>query len=130
MNLDINVSLNANQLTSLIQGLISLGGAAAGGGGLPAGAPAPGADTPDPAGQLVDLVEGLTSLPSGGGLELPGSTSRPAPTPSASTSSSSSSGGSGGLCSLLGCRATTTSELMAGQTEDVARLVLGPVVTR
>lgn len=131
MNLDINVSLNANQLTSLIQGLISLGGAAAGGGGLPAGAPAPAADTSaDPAGQLVDLVEGLTSLPSGGGLELPGSTSRPAPTPSASTSSSSSSGGSGGLCSLLGCRATTTSELMAGQTEDVARLVLGPVVTR
>ena len=129
MNLDINLSLNANQLTSLIQGLLSLGGAAAGG-GLPAGAPAPAADAPaDPAGQLVELVEGLTALPSGG-LELPGSTSRPAPTPSASTSSSSSGGSSGGLCSLLGCRATTTSELMAAQTEDVARLVLGPVVTR
>lgn len=137
MNLDINLSLNTNQLTSLVQGLLSLGNTL-----VPAGAtaeaPAEGETATDPAGQLVDLVEGLTSLPTDGGLgSLTGSTPRPSASPSAGSSSSgqggSSQGGSGGsgICALLGnCRVTTTSQLMAEQTEDVARLVLGPVVSR
>lgn len=137
MNLDINLSLNTNQLTSLVQGLLSLGNTL-----VPAGAtaeaPAEGETATDPAGQLVDLVEGLTSLPTDGGLgSLTGSTPRPSASPSAGSSSSgqggSSQGGSGGsgICALLGnCRVTTTSQLMAEQTEDVGRLVLGPVVSR
>ncbi|WP_311210402.1 MULTISPECIES: MCE family protein [unclassified Aeromicrobium] len=138
MNLDINLSLNTNQLTSLVQGLLSLGNTL-----VPAGAtaeaPAEGETAAtDPAGQLVDLVEGLTSLPTDGGLgSLTGSTPRPSASPSAGSSSSgqggSSQGGSGGsgICALLGnCRVTTTSQLMAEQTEDVGRLVLGPVVSR
>lgn len=137
MNLDINLSLNTNQLTSLVQGLLSLGNTL-----VPAGAtaeaPAEDETATDPAGQLVDLVEGLTSLPTDGGLgSLTGSTPRPSASPSAGSSSSgqggSSQGGSGGsgICALLGnCRVTTTSQLMAEQTEDVARLVLGPVVSR
>lgn len=137
MNLDINLSLNTNQLTSLIEGLLSLGNTL-----VPAGAtaeaPAEGETATDPAGQLVDLVEGLTSLPTDGGLgSLTGTTPRPSASPSARSSSSggggSSQGGSGGsgICALLGnCRVTTTSQLMAEQTEDVGRLVLGPVVSR
>lgn len=137
MNLDINLSLNTNQLTSLIEGLLSLGNTL-----VPAGAtaeaPAEGETATDPAGQLVDLVEGLTSLPTDGGLgSLTGTTPRPSASPSAGSSSSggggSSQGGSGGsgICALLGnCRVTTTSQLMAEQTEDVGRLVLGPVVSR
>ncbi|RYY47778.1 MAG: MCE family protein [Actinomycetales bacterium] len=137
MNLDINLSLNTNQLTSLIEGLLSLGNTL-----VPAGAtaeaPAEGETATDPAGQLVDLVEGLTSLPTDGGLgPLTGTTPRPSASPSAGSSSSggggSSQGGSGGsgICALLGnCRVTTTSQLMAEQTEDVGRLVLGPVVSR
>lgn len=137
MNLDINVSLNTNQLTSLVQGLLSLGNTL-----VPAGAtaeaPVEGVTATNPAGQLVDLVEGLTSLPTDGGLgSLTGSTPRPSAPPSAGSSSSgqggSSQGGSGGsgICALLGnCRVTTTSQLMAEQTEDVGRLVLGPVVSR
>lgn len=137
MNLDINLSLNTNQLTSLIEGLLSLGNTL-----VPAGAtaeaPAEDETATDPAGQLVDLVEGLTSLPTDGGLgSLTGTTPRPSASPSAGSSSSggggSSQGGSGGsgICALLGnCRVTTTSQLMAEQTEDVGRLVLGPVVSR
>lgn len=131
MNLDINLSLNTNQLTSLIEGLLSLGNTL-----VPAStteeAPAETEAPTDPAGQLVDLVEGLTSLPTGGGT---GSSSGTTPRPSSSAPSSggSSQGGSSGsgICGLLGsCRVTTTTELMANQTEDVARLVLGPVVSR
>ena len=136
MNLDINLSLNTNQLTSLIEGLLSLGNTL-----VPAGAtaeaPAQDETAADPAGQLVDLVEGLTSLPTDGLGSLTGSTPRPSASPSAGSSSSgqggSSQGGSGGsgICGLLGnCRVTTTSQLMAEQTEDVGRLVLGPVVSR
>ncbi|KQP84451.1 MCE family protein [Aeromicrobium sp. Leaf291] len=137
MNLDINLSLNTNQLTSLIEGLLSLGNTL-----VPAGAtaeaPAEDETATDPAGQLVDLVEGLTSLPTDGGLgSLTGTTPRPSASPSAGSSRSggggSSQGGSGGsgICALLGnCRVTTTSQLMAEQTEDVGRLVLGPVVSR
>ncbi|MCR4514330.1 MCE family protein [Aeromicrobium sp. 50.2.37] len=131
MNLDINLSLNTNQLTSLVQGLLSLGNTL-----VPAGAtaeaPAQDETATDPAGQLVDLVEGLTSLPTDGLGSLTGSTPRPSASPSAG-SSSSGQGGSGGsgICGLLGnCRVTTTSQLMAEQTEDVGRLVLGPVVSR
>jgi virulence factor Mce-like protein len=133
MNLDINVSLNVDQITSLLEGIVSLGNTL--GSGLPAAPAAPAAarEQADPTTQLVDLVEGLTSAPTDGLGSLPGQ----APSPSASPSTSSSGGGSGGsssgsgLCSLLGnCRVTTTSELMATQTEDVGRLVLGPVVSR
>lgn len=131
MNLDINLSLSTNQLTSLIEGLLSLGNTL-----VPAGAtaeaPAQDETATDPAGQLVDLVEGLTSLPTDGLGSLTGSTPRPSASPSAG-SSRSGQGGSGGsgICALLGnCRVTTTSQLMAEQTEDVGRLVLGPVVSR
>lgn len=123
MNLDINLSLNTNQLTSLIQGLLSLGNTL-----VPAGATAeaPAEEPTDPTGQLLDLVEGLTTLPSGGS----GSTTTPTPRPT-SSSSPGSGGSGGGICALLGnCRVTTTSQLMAEQTEDVGRLVLGPVVSR
>jgi phospholipid/cholesterol/gamma-HCH transport system substrate-binding protein len=145
MNLDINLSLNTGQLTNLVEGLLSLGNTLGSprstGSSSPAssgsGAGAAGA----PANQLVELVEGLTSQGDTGLPSLPGTSggtgSQPSPSasPSASASTSSrggsSSGGGGGICSLLGnCRVTTTSELMATQTEDVARLVLGPVVQR
>ena len=125
MNLDINLSLNTGQLTNLVEGLLSLGNTI--GSAKPTGSSAPASGGSGsgaagaPANQLVELVEGLTSQGDTG------------PSPSASTSSrgGSSSGGGGGICSLLGnCRVTTTSELMATQTEDVARLVLGPVVQR
>lgn len=145
MNLDINLSLNVGQLTNLIKGLLSLGntlGAAKAPASGTSSSGTSGAGTADaPANQLVDLVEGLTGQPSTSLPSLPGTSgssggaSRPSPSASPSASASTSSGGGsssgGGICSLLGsCRVTTTSELMATQTEDVARLVLGPVVQR
>lgn len=139
MNLDINLSLNGGQLTNLIQGLLSLGNTFAPPTGRPAGRSdaARAGSGGRSANQLVDLVEGLTTQPS---APTPSTAATPSSQPSASSptrgrsSSGSSGAGSssgGGICSLLGnCRVTTTSELMAVQTEDVARLVLGPVVQR
>lgn len=145
MNLDINLSLNTGQLTNLLKGLLSLGNtlgsARATGSSAPTSGGSGSGAAGAPANQLVELVEGLTSQGDTGLPSLPG-TSRssgsqpspaasPSPSASASSRGGSSSGGGGGICSLLGsCRVTTTSELMATQTEDVARLVLGPVVQR
>lgn len=146
IDLDINLSLTLEQAQNLLLGIFSIGdrlpeiiGAAAGGDEAAAEEGAGGEDLAGAVSQLVELQPGLTGLGDGAEASDEGASGQTAPRASASSQGSGSQGsgtptlgGSGsGLCTLLGsCRVTTTSELMAAQTEDLSRLVLAPVVAR
>lgn len=143
MNLDISLSLNLDQAKNLLLGIFSIGerlpdiiGAAAGG----APAAEEGAGGEELAGAVSDLVElqpGLTGLAAPDETAEQGASSgqaapRGSTAPKASDGSGSPSLDTGPrICTLLGsCRVSTTSELMANQTNDLSRLVLAPVVAR
>ncbi len=127
MNLDINLSLNAEQAQSLLLGLLSMGGFAPA--AMPAAAPAATADaaapkssaaaTPTPgaavgddaAGGAADLTDKLNGL-------LPGPT----------TSPSQQEEKSGGLLGFLGLNRTPAVSIAEAQKTDVGRLLVGPVM--
>ncbi len=127
INLDINLSLNAEQAQSLLLGLLSMGGFAPA--AMPAAAPAATADaaapkssaaaTPTPgaavgddaAGGAADLTDKLNGL-------LPGPT----------TSPSQQEEKSGGLLGFLGLNRTPAVSIAEAQQTDVGRLLVGPVM--
>lgn len=127
-NLDINLVLDAPQISNLIQGLLSLGNTL-----LPSGAAA--TETADAeqstAPNLVTLMEGLVPQDSADAEQQPqGDQTQPvAPAPSGEAGGGS---GGGGFCGLLGlCRTTpTTPEAFMESTSDLGRLVVGPAVAR
>ncbi|MGJ9413176.1 MCE family protein [Aeromicrobium sp. CF4.19] len=126
-NLDIRLELGPDQITSLLEGVLSLGNTLVPSDSAQASASEDeaveeGEAAVSPSGDLVDLVEGLT--PQGQDDEPD-----PAPQQSGSDSSSEGDGGGNGFCRLLGACRTTPAELMESQ-DDLGRLLIGPAVAR
>jgi len=127
INLDINLSLNAEQAQTLLLGLLSMGGfspasmaaapapATAGKAAAPKSSSA--ATSPAPSGNVAeDATDGLTDKVKG---LLPGSPQ---------TEPSEQEEESGGLLGFLGLNRTPAVSLAEAQRTDVGRLLVGPVV--
>ncbi|MFL6090775.1 MAG: MCE family protein [Aeromicrobium sp.] len=115
INLDVNLSLNADQAQQLLLGLLSMGGF------TPAAAPAAApASAPQTATAPTSAQSSSGSNPAGAATNL-----LPAPSPSPQTAKKS-----GGLLGFLGLNRAPAVSLAEAQQTDVGRLLVGPVVAK
>jgi phospholipid/cholesterol/gamma-HCH transport system substrate-binding protein len=127
INLDVNLSLNAEQAQQLLLGLLSMGGFTPASAPMAAPAATPAAAKPAAAGASSAPVEGVVEKATGGtnltdkvkNLLPIGSTPKPAEQKQ-----------SGGLLGFLGLNRAPAVSIAEAQQTDVGRLLVGPVVAK
>lgn len=126
INLDINLTLNAEQAQSLLLGLLSMGGFSPAGLGLPS-LPAAPASATSPAAAADSAPATTPDAAATGGSDLAGKATDllPSAKPSASAEPEKKSGG---LLGFLGLNRTPAISIAEARQTDVGRLLVGPVV--
>lgn len=131
INLDVNLSLNAEQGQTLLLGLLSMGGFSPA--SLPAAPAAPAAASTTPAAAAQSGSAGQPASSAGntakdgtGGAGLVDQVKGLTPAPK--TESSDQKQESGGLLGFLGLNRTPAVSVAEAQQTDVGRLIVGPVV--